>query len=277
MGAHAKCLGDVVVGEQDRRSRPARSRKRSPSCSRPAGSTPANGSSQTRTRGGRVIARASSSLRRSPPDSSPARTSRRCSRPTRVAAIARVLGRQAARCGGRRPGSGAPSGPRARSGPAARSRRPRARAARAASAVTSCARQLDRALRRAGLAHQDAEERRLARPRGPEHPQHLARRAPRGPPRAGSPCPRARTRTPVAADERPPRPGTANYGPLATGMAPFTCVSETLAVAISMRAVSAVSQPWPRVSFTPPRRSSTCLVRSSSPRAPRRARRARRP
>jgi len=54
------------------------------------------------------------------------------------------------------------------------------------------------------------------------------------------------------------------HGPLATGTAPLTCVSDTLPVASSMRALSAVIQLWPRASLTPPRRSNTCRTRSTS-------------
>src|ERR1019366_1750714 len=60
------------------------------------------------------------------------------------------------------------------------------------------------------------------------------------------------------------REDRAHLGRGGTGIEPFTWVSVTCAVAISMLAFSACSQPWPRVRRTPPRSSRICFERSTS-------------
>ncbi len=243
---------------------PGRAAGACPRCSAPGGSTPAKGSSQTRTEGERVIARASSSRRRSPPESSPARTSRRCSSPTRAARRAADR-RRAARRAMRRKARGSARTVRSQRtlGPWGTYPTPARARFQSGQSVTSCVRQAHGPAVAAGVSPTRTRKRvDLPAPEGPSTPSTSP--APRvevhAPQDRLAPAQHADARGPTA---RPPR-RDGQLRPLGHRDRALHLRERDRAVAISMRAESAVSQPWPRVSFTPPRRSSTCLVRSSS-------------
>ena len=185
----------------------ASSRRRCPRCAAPAGSTPAKGSSHTRTRGVRV----DGPRQLEPPPLAARELPGAHVQPLRRAP--RALRPASASSGGRRaiapervevrPHREVPEDARSLR---ARSRRRRARAARAASASRRLRRAASPWARRPAARLADQGRGRgvdLPAPDGPRTPSDLARRARRGPRRGGSPC-RPRTHAHAAAPTASP-------------------------------------------------------------------------